>query len=222
MLVACILILIFGVAWSQRLSAATGAAGPVATAAPRDLRFWVYAGAVFLYGVVETLNGNWAVLYLTSERGVSARDASLALTAFWIMVTLGRVLIALISRWVPARWIYSVLPILLVLVFQLAARVSDEIGGIYAFGMAGLACSAFLPLSISLGGNEFPQLSAVIAGKLIAFYQLGYGVAAFGIGPLRDTVGLPYHTIFAGGSIVAGLLAVFALLVSIRLPSASR
>jgi fucose permease len=222
LLVACILILIFGVAWSQRLSAATGAAGPVATAAPRDLRFWVYAGAVFLYGVVETLNGNWAVLYLTSERGVSARDASLALTAFWIMVTLGRVLIALISRWVPARWIYSVLPILLVLVFQLAARVSDEIGGIYAFGMAGLACSAFLPLSISLGGNEFPQLSAVIAGKLIAFYQLGYGVAAFGIGPLRDTVGLPYHTIFAGGSIVAGLLAVFALLVSIRLPSASR
>jgi FHS family glucose/mannose:H+ symporter-like MFS transporter len=222
MLVACILILIFGVAWSQRLSAATGAAGPVATAATRDLRFWVYAGAVFLYGVVETLNGNWAVLYLTSERGVSARDASLALTAFWVMVTLGRVLIALISRWVPARWIYSALPILLVLVFQLAARVSDEIGGIYAFGMAGLACSAFLPLSISLGGNEFPQLSAVIAGKLIAFYQLGYGVAAFGIGPLRDTVGLPFHTIFAGGSIVAGLLAVFALLVSGHLPSASR
>jgi fucose permease len=224
LLVACILILLFGVASSQRLSVATGAAGPVTTAvrARRDLRFWLYAGAVFLYGIVETLNGNWAVLYLTSERGVSAPAASLALTAFWVMVTLGRVLVALISRWVPARWIYSALPILLVLVFQLAARVSDEIGGIFAFGMAGLACSAFLPLSISLGGNEFPQLSAVIAGKLIAFYQLGYGVAAFGIGPLRDTVGLPYHTIFAGGSIVAGLLAVFALLVSIRLPSASR
>jgi MFS transporter, FHS family, glucose/mannose:H+ symporter len=224
LLVACILILLFGVASSQRLSVATGAAGPVPTAvrARRDLRFWLYAGAVFLYGIVETLNGNWAVLYLTSERGVSAPAASLALTAFWVMVTLGRVLIALISRWVPARWIYSALPILLVLVFQLAARVSDEIGGIFAFGMAGLACSAFLPLSISLGGNEFPQLSAVIAGKLIAFYQLGYGVAAFGIGPLRDTVGLPYHTIFAGGSIVAGLLAVFALLVSGHLPSRSR
>jgi MFS transporter, FHS family, glucose/mannose:H+ symporter len=215
--VACILILIFGFALTQPLRAATGIGAPSPTTAPGrenlPFRFWLYASAVFLYGIVETLNGNWAVLYLTGERGVSARAASLALTAFWVMVTLGRVLIAVISRWVPAPWIYLALPLLLALVFQLAARVLDDMGGIVAFGMAGLACSAFLPLSISFGGNEFSRLSAVIAGELIAFYQLGYGVAAFGIGPLRDFVGLPFHTIFAGGSIVAGLLAVFALLV---------
>jgi hypothetical protein len=79
--------------------------------------------------------------------------------------------------------------------------------------MAGLACSAFLPLSISFGGKEFPQLSAVMAGELIAFYQAGYGVAAFGTGPLRDLVGLPFSRIFAGSSILAGLLALLALLL---------
>src|SRR5205823_6337960 len=121
--------------------------------------------------VVETLNGNWAVLYLSNERGVSARAASLALTAFWVMVTLGRVLIAVVSRWVPARWIYVALPVLLLLIFQVAARVQGEIGGIVGFGLAGLACSAFLPLSISFGGTEFPQLSALVDGVLIAFYQ---------------------------------------------------
>jgi len=47
-----------------------------------------------------------------------------------------------------------------------------ETGGILAFAIAGLACSAFLPLSISFG-NEFPRMSAVMAGELIAFYQLG-------------------------------------------------
>jgi MFS transporter, FHS family, glucose/mannose:H+ symporter len=219
--VACILALIFAVALTQPLRASTGAED----SAPRTLdwrhlprRFWLYAAAVFLYGIVETLNGNWAILYLSAERGVSARGASFALAAFWAMVTLRRVLIAVISHSVPARWIYFALTVLLVLVFQLAARVEGETGGIVVFGMAGLACSAFLPLSISFGGDEFPRLSAVMAGELIAFYQLGYGVAAFGVGPLRDVTALPFSSIFAGASSIAALLAVVALLV-IRRPA---
>jgi hypothetical protein len=132
------------------------------------------------------------------------------------MVTAGRVLIAFISQAVPARWIYVTLSILLLIVFQVSSRVQDGTGGIVAFGLAGLACSAFLPLSISLGGDEFPYLSAVIAGELIAFYQLGYGVAAFGIGPLRDGLGLPFSTIFATGSIVAVPLVVVAWFVTRR------
>ena len=195
-LTACILIIIFGTALLQPLRVSSDLPGPDATTALGQAklphRFWLYAAAVFLYGVVETLNGNWAVLYLSGERGVSAHAASLALTAFWVMVTLGRVFIAVVSRWVPARWIYVALPMLLVLVFQIAARVRGDVGGIMAFGLAGLACSAFLPLSISFGGNEFSQLSAAIAGGLIAFYQLGYGVAAFAIGPLRDWAGFPF------------------------------
>jgi len=215
LLVACILVVMLAIASVQPLNA-SAATGNSATEQAREKlprRFWFYAAAVFFYGIVETLNGNWAVLYLSGERGVSAGAASLALTSFWVMVTVGRVLIAAISRWVPARWTYVALPILLLLVFQLAAIVRNDIGGIVAFGLAGLACSAFLPLSISFGGSEFPQRSALVAGDLIAFYQLGYGIAAFGTGPLRDWAGLPLHTIFAGGSIVAALVAVFALLV---------
>ena len=56
---------------------------------------------------------------------------------------------------------------------------------------------------------------------MIAFYQLGYGVAAFGTGPLRDVIGLPYSTIFAAGSIVAMPLVVVAWFV-IRRPLAAR
>jgi len=50
------------------------------------------------YAALETLSGNWAMPYLIQERGVSARGASFALTAFWAMVTVGRVLIAVIAR----------------------------------------------------------------------------------------------------------------------------
>src|SRR5439155_27054924 len=125
----------------------------------------------FVYGILETPNGNWAILYLTSERGVSARGAAFALAAFWVMVTLGRVAIAITSRLVPARLIYAALPIALFLTFQIAAHVQGQSSGIIAFGLAGLACSAFLPLSISFGGKEYPELSAVVAGGTLKVHK---------------------------------------------------
>lgn len=216
LVMAVIVAAIFAVAWAEQLTASAGAAPPIRwSTLPR--RFWLYAAAVFLYGLVETLNGNWAIFYLSGERGMSARSAAFTLAAFWMMVTAGRVLIALISQRVPARWIYVGLPVVLLVVFQLAAHVQGEAAAIVVFGIAGLACSGFLPLSISFGGDEFPYLSAMMAGGLIAFYQLGYGVAAFGIGPLHDLAGLPLSTIFAAGSMVAAPLAVIAALV-IRRP----
>jgi hypothetical protein len=126
------------------------------------------------------------------------------------MVTIGRVLAALISPKIPARWIYLELPVLLVVAFLLISQVSTAIGGVLAFV---LTCSAFFPLSISFGGEEFARLAAVISGELIAFYQVGYGIAAFGVGPLRDVTGVPLSTIYAGASRVAGAMNVLAYLV---------
>ena len=215
--VACTAVLLFGVAYAQPLRLHVGNADADRPTSlnwidlPR--RFWLYAAAVFVYGIVETLNGNWAMLYLSSERGVSTQAASFALAAFWVMVTVGRILIALISQLVPARWIYVALPALSLVVFQLASQVQSEAGGIIVFGLAGLACSGFLPLSISFAGGEFPRLSAVMAGGLIAFYQLGYGVAAFGIGPLQGLFGLSFSTVFAAGSVVAAPIIVIAWLI---------
>ena len=65
---------------------------------PRGIprRFWAYAGFAVLYGICETVNGNWAQLDMT-DLGASTTAASLALTAFWGMVTLGRILFAAIE-----------------------------------------------------------------------------------------------------------------------------
>ena len=64
-------------------------------------RFWIFAGFAVLYGICETVNGNWAQLDMTSELGASTTYAALALTAFWGMVTVGRVLFAAVQRVVP-------------------------------------------------------------------------------------------------------------------------
>jgi MFS transporter, FHS family, glucose/mannose:H+ symporter len=173
-------------------------------------RFWLYAAAALLYGVVETLNGNWATVYLATERHASAQDASFALTAFWVMVTLGRVIFALLAQRIPARWVYVALPVVLAVVFQLIARSDGATAGIAGFAAAGLACSAFLPLSISFSGAEFPRRAATMSGELIAFYQVGYGIAAFGVGPLRELAGLGYAMAFSFGSLFALILAIVA------------
>jgi hypothetical protein len=80
-----------------------------------------------------------------------------------------------------------VLPIELVGTFTLTAALPDDTPwlGVAVFGLAGLGCSALLPLMISLGQNSLVTMSAAVAGGVIAFYQVGYGIAAFGVGPLR-------------------------------------
>ena len=50
---------------------------------------------------------------MTKQLGASATLASRALTAFWAMVTAGRVLFARIEQWLPPRLTYHLLPFVL-------------------------------------------------------------------------------------------------------------
>ena len=178
-------------------------------------RFWLYAAFAVCYGICETMNGNWSQLEMTTRLGASATQASLALAAFWGMVTVGRVLFGLIDRWLPARITYHILPFVVVGAFVLVDVLSahDAVAGIAVFGLAGLGCSALLPLTISFGEEELTAVSAAVAGGVIAFYQLGYGIAAFGVGPLQHA-GLSLSAIFGGTAIVAAALAVLSFVVS--------
>jgi MFS family permease len=207
---------------SARLPLHTGARrtadAPAGIAIPP--RFWVYAGFAVLYGVCETVNGNWSQEEMTSELGASTAAASLALTAFWAMVTLGRVLFAAIQAWVPSRMTYHLLPFVLAGTLAIVALLpdGDPALGVLAFGLAGLGCSALLPLTISFGQGELTDVSARVAGGVIAFYQLGYGIAAFGVGPLlAGGVGLP--AIYAVAAVIAVIMGFWSFVVAGRQPS---
>jgi predicted MFS family arabinose efflux permease len=174
-------------------------------------RFWLYAGFAVLYGICETMNGNWSQIDMTSEVGASTTVAAITLTTFWAMVTLGRVVFAAIQRQFPAHRTYRLLPFILAVAFVLIASLGDgsEAAGVLAFGLAGLGCSALLPLTISFAEERLVAMSAAAAGWVIAAYQLGYGIAAFGAGPLQDA-GVTLPTIFALAAVAAlglGLLA---------------
>ncbi len=90
--------------------------------------------------------------------------------------------------------------------------------GVAAFALAGFGCSALLPLTISFGQERLAGISAVVAGLVIAFYQLGYGIAAFGVGPLRRA-GLTLPDLYGVSAVVAVALGVLSLAVAHRRPS---
>jgi fucose permease len=173
-------------------------------------RFWIFAAFAVLYGVCETMNGNWASLY-TQRLGATTTLASVALTIFWGAVTAGRIIFAAIEGWFPPYRTYQVLPVLLAVSFLALAFITkgNVFHGIVAFGLAGLGCSGLLPLTISFGQKELTAITASVAGYLIAFYQVGYGIAAFGAGPLQQVAKLTLNTLYGSTVIVA--LAMWAL-----------
>jgi MFS family permease len=191
----------------------TAAASTAGTGIPG--RFWLFAGFAVLYGICETMNGNWSGQQMTSQLGASTTQAALALTAFWAMVTIGRVLFAAVDRWLPGRTVLRMLPLVLVATFLVTGALPDDSPwlGLAVFGLAGLGCSALLPLTISLGQNALTSMSAALAGGVIACYQVGYGIAAFGVGPLVDH-GTSLSTLYSWTAAAAAGMALLSFAIA--------
>jgi MFS family permease len=169
--------------------------------------FWLFGAALVAYGVCETMFGNWGTT-LVREGGTPATTANYALAAFWAAVTVGRLLIAIAPKRLPSTAIYLVLPWGIAGTLLLVAALADETNGIVIFALAGLACSGFFPMTIGYGETTFPELVTIAAGWLIAAYQLGYGIAAFGAGALEHSISL--SVLFAAAAVIAVAMALLA------------
>jgi MFS family permease len=205
---------------SFRLPLRTGDGGGARERGAFPTRFWLFAVVGILYGVCETMNGNWSQLDMTKSLGATTAQASLSLTAFWGMVTVGRVVFALLERRIPTWRTYHVLPFVLAASFVLIAQLPEGSTalGIAAFGLAGLGCSALLPLTISFGQAQLTAIAASVAGGVIAMYQVGYGIAALGVGALEDG-GADLPSIFGATAVLAVVLGCLAFVV-VRRPAA--
>ncbi|HUJ65355.1 MAG TPA: hypothetical protein VLX59_07455, partial [Acidimicrobiales bacterium] len=95
----------------------------------------------------------------------------------------------------------------------LLAPVANSSGaGIAVFAFGGLACSGFFPMTIGYGESTFPSVVELAAGWLIAAYQVGYGVAAFGAGALQHVISLA--ALFRGAAAVMVAMAMLAVIVA--------
>jgi predicted MFS family arabinose efflux permease len=175
--------------------------------------FWLFAAALVIYGLAETMFGNWGTTLLTG-RGVKPGSANGALAAFWAAVTVGRLAIALVAGKIRSTRIYVVLPWAICGVLLLAPTARTAGAGIALFALGGLACSGFFPMTIGYGESTFPDIVELATGWLIAAYQLGYGIAAFGAGALQNVISL--SAVFRLVAVLVLAMAVLAAAIARR------
>jgi fucose permease len=152
--------------------------------------FWLFALACVLYAFAEGTFSNWAVLYLQDIKHLPETVAAGALSVFWAAMVGGRLLAAvLVLRLAPER-IWLVLPLLMIMAFLLLPYADTPVLGIGLFAFAGLACSAFFPLSIGLASRRFERHVPWVSSALIAALMVGVGLGSYLIGLLQEALPL--------------------------------
>ena len=152
--------------------------------------FWTFAAIAVLYAFAEGTFSNWAVIYLREAKGLPAGVAALALSVFWGAMVTGRLLVAVLVVRIAPLTIWLILPALMIAAFLLLPGASTPTLGLGLFALAGLACSAFFPLTITLASQRFPEHVAWVSSMLIAALMVGVGLGSFLIGPLREWLSL--------------------------------
>lgn len=163
----------------------------------------------FVYGISEATLTMWAVVYLYEQRGLPAAVAAGALSVFWLTMTVGRLLTAMVVRWSTPVMLTLLLSAGMSLAFLLVSRAQGTAGALLAFGFAGLACSAVFPLLLSLGSAEFPERTPQVSAIFSAAVLAGISVGSFAVGPLRGVLGLErIYAISALGPLIMAVLVV--------------
>lgn len=188
-------------------SSLPGAASPVAPDARRSAdahplsspTFWAFFTIAAIYAFAEGTFSNWIVVYLQDGRQLPASVATAALSGFWGALVAGRLLVSVLVLRVPAPRIWIALPVLMAATFLALPHAEDAALGIGLFAMAGLACSAFFPLSIALVSQRFPGHVALVSSMMTAALMCGVGLGSFAVGALRAR--LAFESLYALSSI---------------------
>ncbi len=177
---------------------------------------WGFIAIALLYGICETTFGNWGTIYLHEGKKLSIASSAFALSLFWGILTIGRILTVGLSFVMSTRYIYCSLPPIILLSLFLLYPTSQESLLLTSFGIAGLGCSAMLPLTIGFAQEKFATIAPLISGIMIGVYMLGFGLASQGVGLIYKVFHLSFSTLFAGLSGPIILLSILCFFVTHR------
>jgi predicted MFS family arabinose efflux permease len=172
---------------------AGGPRGTLGAPSPRERpaaspTFWLFIAILVVYALAEGTFSSWAVIFLRDARGLPETTANWALSAFWGALVFGRLAVSALVAWVTPALVWATLPLLMMAAFLLLPTTAGASSGIALFAVAGLACSGFLPLSITLASHRFPHDVPWVASMMVAALMLGVGIGSFAIGVLREAL----------------------------------
>lgn len=152
---------------------------------------------LLIYSGTEIAVGGWAALYLETSAGMGPAQVALAVSGFWLALTAGRALGALLGLRVgPRALLGGFLALMLLAAVLLALSVGSAAGSALALALLGLACGPVFPTTMAL-------VAAVSAGRGAAA-SLALGIGNLGAGTIPPLLGV----VLSGAGPRAGTLLI--------------
>jgi len=154
-------------------SEAAVVAGQAAAAGPVPWGTVLLLGLLLLvYSGTEIAVGGWATLYLEMSAGMAPAAVALALSGFWLALTAGRALGALLGlRISMLALLGGSLALILLAAALLLATVGQASASVLALALLGLGCGPVFPTTMALvtaisGGRSAAASFALAVGNL--------------------------------------------------------
>jgi fucose permease len=169
---------------------------------------------LLIYSGTEIGLGGWSALYLETSAGVAPAEAALAVAGFWLALTAGRALGAVLGLRVGPRVLLAgFLGLMLAAAGLLAASVGNAALSVVAIALLGMACGPIFPTTMAL-------VASVSRGRGGAA-SLALGVGNLGPGTIPPLLGVVLSEggpqagswlVLGAAGLLLGLLGVVALL----------
>ncbi len=164
---------------------------------------------LFLYVGAEQVVAGWLPTYLIGTRHTSHLHGSLALSLFFIGLTVGRLLNGFIAEFLGYSRTLLILSFGSVVFFSLVFLVQAVGPVIFLFVLLGFFLSGIYPTVMAQAGILFPRYSGTVSGALTAAGGLGGMFFPFGMGFVSEYTGLKVGFIVPWCSAVVMLLLAF-------------
>lgn len=166
----------------------------------RDPRFYLCFGLYFCYGGAETSINSWLITFLKDRNIMGEEMAQTMLSALWLVIIFGRLLMILVAKKVSAQTLLIVQAALMMLVILGLAFNTALVPAIILVVLIGVFMAGMTPAN---AGNAKNYMTGDGLSSGIIFAGNGLGAAA-----LPSVVGL----LFGKCGLIAGMMAIVALM----------
>jgi fucose permease len=138
-------------------------------------KLWIFFIAIVLYGFIEGTFGSFGAIILKNQ-GLDNNKASLGLSLFWGGIALNRLLFGIFSKNNDLSYLFLFSPLIVAgLLLSLILFPNVSLIVLMMF-LIGFFMGSIFPGSIGWGTVEFPTLSVLVSGFLMAANQIGTGI----------------------------------------------
>ncbi len=142
-----------------------------------------------MYVGVEIAFADFGAAFMEQVQDIPRTTAAASVTAFWIGILVGRLVVARLSATWPAERIIRRSLILALATSALAALASSAPMAVVGFALTGAALGGVFPTALGIGVRLRPEMSGALAGALVAMAGVGGALLAPMLGAASDAAG---------------------------------